>query len=389
MSGVPTILHHKVLPSSSSSTGYFPNQTVDFVLQVPARKLLSGSVRIEGTVVVTTSSGVPQKITSECKLDCMVGAHSFFDQFSTEVESKGMLETLQNYPRYISMQTKAGMSQDDTCSMAMGAEMRSGGKSDNGKYALQPVVERSNDGAGATDEETSPASFSIKPMVCFNRSQGGMYSFDRSGFVRISCILSQNRNAFFGKAAVVAPATTGLNCQYVLSDLACRFTTIPDDQVMQPQLMRSYISTVNSVQSTASSLVSRVPSSKVNGVSVSFVEQSHEQDPDQNSLGLESLPDYASTEYLFANSTNQNITYVIKDKSDALQRGIDSLSDAGHTNVSIQTLQANNGSIYGIPFGQYLDLSQQLFSMRLNVSSTTITAAAMNAYSMFSTLIEL
>ena len=385
MSAPQTILHHRVLPSSSNSVGYFPNQTVDFILQVPQRKLLSGSIRIEGTVTVTKGATVEEiLVTDNCKLDNMVGAHSFFDQMSTEVESKGMLETLQNYPRYISMQSKASMSQDDMCVLSMGAELR-GPKNDNGKYALQAVVERSDDGVG-TGTETSPSSFSFKPMVCFNRSQGNMYSFDKMGFIRVSCILARNADAFFGKDVFGA---AGVNCQYTLKDLALRFVTIPEDGESGPQLMRSYISTVNSVQSTSSSLVSRVPSSRVNGVAVSFCKQTDLQSPDANSLALQTVPDFLSTEYLFSNSVNQNITYTIKDRSDAIARGIQALSDSGHHQASIQTLQSRNGFLLGVPFGQFIDLSQQLFSMRLDVTSTTITSTPLSAFSMFSTLIEL
>lgn len=376
------LIHHRVVPSSSSEVGYFPNQTVDFILQVPARKLLSGSIRLEGTVTVSKAAGGAITAADNCKLDCFVGAHAFLDQLSTETESRGMLETLANYPRYISMQSKAGLSQDDTCTLTMGAELRAGGKVDNGKYALQPIVERSNDGANNMTD-TTPASFSLKPMICFNRSAGNDYSFDRGGFIRVSCILAQSRDAMFGLDAAAA------GCTYVLNDLACRFSTVPEDGNQAPQLMRSYISTVNSVQSTASSLVSRVPSARVNGVAVSFVRQADEQDPDENSLALQSIPQFISEEYLFSNSTSQNVTYVINDVGDAVQRGIDSLADSGHSNVSVQTLAANNGWLLGIPFSQYLDLSKQLFSMRLNIASTTITNSPMNAYSMFSTLIEL
>ena len=385
---VPSILYHRVLPSASSEQGYFPQSSVDFVLAVPARKLLSGSIRIEGTVSVLKADGTAVGRTDKPHIDSFVGAHTFFDQLSTEVESKGMLETLANYPRMISQMSKASFSQDDTCSLKMGAELRAGGKQANGMYALQAVVERSDTGDNTQNDELTaaaqPASFSIKPMLCFNRSQGGMLSFDKQGFVRISCILSSSLDAQFGKdSGGVA------GCTYVLNDLACRFVSVPDDGDMSPQLMRSYVSTVNSVQSTASSIVSRVPSSRVNGVSVSFVKQSDENDPDKNSLGLQSLPSYVSAEYLFANSTNQNVTYVIRDRGDAVQRGIDALSDSGHTNVSVTTLAANDGFIVGLPFSEFLDLSQQLFSMRLNVGSTSITNSPLNCYSVFSTLIEL
>jgi hypothetical protein len=375
------------VPSASSDQGYFPQSSVDFILAVPARKLLSGSIRIEGTVSVLKGNGDPVARADKPHIDSFVGAHCFFDQLSTEVESKGMLETLANYPRMVSQMSKASLSQDDTCSLMMGAELRSGGKQANGMYALQAVAERSNTGSDAQNAAivaaAAPASFSIKPMMCFNRSQGGMLSFDKQGFVRISCILSSSLDALFGKDS------SGAGCTYLLKDLACRFVTVPDDGDMSPQLMRSYVSTVNSVQSTASSIISRVPSARVNGVSVSFVKQADENDADKNSLALQSLPSYVSAEYLFANSTNQNVTYVIRDRGDAVQRGIDALTDSGHSNVSVTTLAANDGFLVGLPFSEFLDLSQQLFSMRLNVNSTSITTNPLNAYSVFSTLIEL
>ena len=383
MSAPQAILHHRVLPSAASDS-YSPNQTVDFLLQVPARKLLSGSIRIEGDVTVLDSTGTAITKASRTQLDCFVGAHAFFDQFSTEVESKGQMEVLQNYPRMVNMMSRAGFSQDDLNTLRMGAELRAGGKVANGHYALQPIVERSNTLQDQPPMTSTPPSFTIKPMVCFNRSQGGMYSFDKMGFIRVSTILSSNLNAVFGLALAGDAGSS-----YSISNLACRYVTIPDDGVMTPQLMRSYVSTVNSVQSTASSLVSRVPSSRVNGVAISFSTQSNEGDVSKNSLALESLPNYVSTEYLFANSTSQNVTYVIRDKGDSIQRGIDALSDSGHTNVSVQNLAANNAFLVGIPFNEYLDLSQQLFSMRLVIDSTTITSAPMNAYSYFSTLLSL
>jgi len=220
-------------------------------------------------------------------------------------------------------------------------------------------------------------------MVCFNRSQGGLYSFDAKGFIRVSCILATSNAAMYGSDLL------GKACSYTLSNLACRFSTVPEDGMNQPQLMRSYISTVNSVQSTSSSLVSRVPSQRVNGVSVSFVKQSEEKDANYSSLALQQVPEYVSSEYLFANSTNQNVTYVIRDKGDAIQRGIDALADSGHSNVSIQNLAANNALILGIPFNEYLDLSRQLFSMRLVLDSTSITTEPVNAYSFFSTLLSM
>ena len=380
------LLHHRVIPSSSSDA-YTPNQTIDFHLQVPGRKIINGSVRIEGTVSVTTAAGDKITATSHCKLDAFVGAHAFLQQVSTEVESRGMIETLQNYPRYVSVASKASMCQDDTLSLHMQAELRCGGKVDNGKYALQRVVDRTNQTTTAagniTVDDSVDPSFSLKPLCAINRASGNNYSFDRLGFMRISTILAQNRDAMFGFDAA------GAACLYTLSNVALRFSTVPEDNDPSPMLCRSYFSTVNSISSTNSSLVSRVPSKRCNGVTVAFVKQADARDAEINSTALQRIPQFLSTEYLFANSVSGGIQYQITDEGEAIQRGIDSLSMTGHSNVTTQTLQANNAFLLGMKFDSFMDLSQSLFSQRLIIQDTSVTTAPYDAYSYFHSLLEM
>ena len=388
MSG-PAILHHRVIPAAASET-YSPNQSVDFHLQVPGRKVINGSVRIEGTVLVVDSAGKPVDETDNVKIDAFVGAHSFLAQMSTEVESRGLIEQLQNYPRYVSVASKASMSQDDTLSLKMQAELRCGGKSDNGKYCLQRVADRSNTGTGTpTIADAQDPSFSMKPMCAINRASGNDYSFDRLGFMRISMILAQSRDALFGFDAATGATATPLGCTYTLSNLAIRFSTVPEDGSTAPMLCRSYFSTTNSISSTSSSLVSRVPSTRVNGVSVIFVKQDDARGVDTNSQELQMVPQFESTEFLFASSVSGGIEYRITDAGEAVQRGIDSLSSTGHSNVSVQTLQGNDAYVLGMQFDSYLDLSRELFSQRLVLNSTTITTDPLNSQSFFHALLEL
>ena len=380
----PTILHHRVIPTSASDQ-YTPNQSVDFHLQVPGRKLVNNSVRIEATVTVSDSQPLPITQVDNVKLDAFTGAHSFIAQLSSEIESKGMIETLQNYPRYISAAAKASMAPDDTLSLKMQAEMRCGGRSDNGKYALQRVINRAESNAGAVAVTDSvPASFSIKPMCAINRASGNDYSFDRLGFMRISLILSQSRDAIHG----FDNATGTKGCTYTLSDVALRFSTVPEDGDASPALYRSYFSTVNSISSTSSSFVSRVPSKRVNAVTNVFIKQSDSRSPDNNSQELQMPPQFESTEFLFANSVSGGVEYRITDAGEAIQRGVDSLAATGHDNVSTQTLQANDCYMLGYNFDSYMDLSQQLFSQRLVLNSTTITSEPMDCLSLFHSLIE-
>jgi len=381
----PAVQLHSTLPEASSDS-YSPFQTVDFMIMAPGRKLMKNSIRIEGDIRAKkddtqwTATGFVD-YPSNVKLDNAVGAHAFFDSFSTETQSKGVLETLQNYPRYISAHARATLAEDDLLSSKYVAEAR-GPTEANGNFVLQPIVDQAFV-TGATEvatERTVPA-FSIKPMVAFNRMAGGDYSFDKNGFVRVSCILAANNHALFGGAGTA---------NYTLENLNCRFTTVPDDGEEEPMMMRSYVNVVSSVQSTATTVSARVPSAAVNSVTMTFAEQDHLQSQEYNSYALESLPKFDNVSYLFANSMQNYVTYVVREDSDALSKGLESMESAGHSEVSAKTLKANRGAIYGLSFDEYVDLSQQKFTIQLKLNEDgDITSKPRDMFLYFNSLITM
>tara|TARA_R100000541_G_scaffold58142_1_gene69036 strand:- start:303 stop:860 length:558 start_codon:yes stop_codon:yes gene_type:complete len=176
---------------------------------------------------------------------------------------------------------------------------------------------------------------------------------------------------------------------YVLEDLVCRFVTIPDDGTDEPMLMRSYVNVVSSMQSTATTMSARVPSQQVSSVSISFAKQSNIQSAEFNTYALEALPKWDSLEYLFANSLQNFITYRITDEDDALRRGLESMESAGHSQVSAKTLKANKGTLYGLDFAEFVDLSQQKFTINLNVNDTSITTNAVDCFMYFNSLLQM
>jgi len=385
------IQYHQVDPESTSDQ-YQPFQTVDFSLSVPNRKLLKNSIRIEGRVVARTNTTDPYvpataggassaiDAIDNIKIDNVVGAHAYWDSWSCETESKGVLENLQNYPRFVSQHGRATLAPDDMNTAKMIAEQR-GTTELNGNIVLQPVVDQAFvTGEAEQPSQRSKPAFSIKPMICFNRQAGGDYSFDRNGFIRISGILSANRHALFGGDD---------DTNYVLEDLVCRFVTVPDDGMDEPMLMRSYVSVVSSINSTSTTISARVPSSQVSSVSMTFAKQSHLQSPEFNSFALESIPKWDNVEYLFANSLQNFITYTITDEDDALLRGLKALESAGHHQVSASTLKANKGMIMGLDFAEYVNLANQKFTVNLNILDSSVTQEPFDAFLMFHSLIEM
>ena len=192
--------------------------------------------------------------------------------------------------------------------------------------------------------------------------------------------MAADRHALFG----------GLDtANYVLTDVVCRYTTIPDDGKDEPILMRSYVNVVSSMQSTSTTVSARVPSQQVNSLTISVAEQAHVQSAEYNSSALESLPLWDSVEYMFANSLQNYITYRITDAGDALERGLASMESAGHNQVSAKTLKANKGTIYGLDFGEFVDLSKQSFQINFKILDSTITQNARDIFMYFNTLIQM
>jgi len=386
----PAVQLHATLPEASADS-YAPFQTVDFLIMAPGRKLMKNSIRIEGDIKAV-KDGTAWDATgfidneSNVKLDNAVGAHAFFDSWTSETQSKGVLETLQNYPRYISSHARATLAEDDMLSSKYVAEAR-GPTEMNGNYVLQPVANQAFK-TGSTEvaaQRTAP-SFSVKPMLAFNRSAGGDYSFDKNGYIRISCILASKNHALFGGAGTA---------DYTLENLNCRFMTIPDDGEQDPMMMRSYVNVVSSVQSTATTVAARVPSASVNSVTMTFAKQADLQSQEFNSYALESLPHFDNVSYLFSNSMQNYVTYVVREESDALSKGLESMESAGHSEVSAKTLKANRGAIYGLSFEEYVSLQDQKFTIQLklnplaNDEGTGITTAPMDMFLYFNSLITM
>lgn len=372
---------HRTIPESSS-TDYRPFQTVDFLIDARGRKLLKNSIRIEGDITALDAiGGNPITFESNVKLDNSIGAHTFFDSYSVETEMKGVLENLQNAPRYAAMVSRATLASDDLLSSQFVAEAR-GPVEANGNYVLQQVSDNAYVAGQAeiVANRTQP-SFSIIPSICFNRQGGDDYSFNKNGWIRVSCILSPANQALFGGADQAK--------DYTLQNLALRFQTREDDGSQGPMLMKSYVNVVSSVQSTSTTVSARVPSSSVNGVALSFVKQSNVNDFQENTHALESLPQWSTIEYLFNNSLQQYLTYTLRDESDAIQRGLMALETAGHSQVSSKTLKANKGQIMGLPFSEYVDLSNQKFTINFKVDSDSITGSPMDVQMYFSTLLTM
>jgi len=372
-------IKYHVVQAQNSAASYEELDTVSFLIEADGRKMLKNSIRIEGNVVVEKATATAVTAADDVRVNNMIGAHSLFEAWSCETEKAGNLQALTNYPRYMNMVASSSMDSDDLCSSSMLCELRNPVAS--GSVAnIEPSVSYNDNGSHAVQSED--AFFSIKPLICFNQSTAD-YSFSSNGFIRISCNLSRSNHALYGR-------DVSATANYKLKNLVLKFNSVEDDGKQDKIMMRSYVSIKNTVQSTDTHISARVPSRAVNGVSISFLEQAHESNDNLvDSFGLESFEQLDEIQYLFNNSMSNYVTYSLDDRADMIKKGLESIVDSGHSQANGNKLAGNKGFIVGLNFEEYLDLSQQRYSVQLKTSNAAISTSPKNVYLFFHELLSL
>jgi len=374
--------YHSQNPENANSAGYSEFQNLDFVVQISGRKLLKNSMRLVGDVVINVDgAGAAMADTTEMFVDNRVGHHSWFESFTCE-SSQGILEHLNEYPRYCALATSATHSRNDFISALANAE----GKNPcalAGRLVIQPVKSFNDTTAGGITTFNTDASFAIQPKILFNRMLGaGDWSFDRMGYVRISTVLARSAKAMYGSAMVAAT-------RYTLKNVRLEYQTIPDDGKSAPMLAHSYVNIKSTINSTHHNLSAKVPAAACNGVVVSYLEQSKENSLTANTLQLEQLPQPQELQYLFNNSMQKYLTYNMTDRREMVARGLDALSNGGHQRVNGDSLAANDGYLTGLSFDEYISLESQRFNIQTRSAHSALSTSPLTQFCYFLTLVKL
>lgn len=366
------LMYHTSSPSNNVVSGFTEFNTVEFEIDAPNRKLVKNSLRIEATVSVAGMTSAKQ-----IQIDNKVGGHGFFESFVVSMpKSKGVIQNAQEYPRMVAQLASASYVKNDYFCSDLQAELR-GCMEINGQINIQPVASHNTTG---NQDPTNP-SFCIKPLICLNNSSGGNYSFADNGNIRLSMNLAKNTHALHGREC---DATTA----YTLTDVVCRYMTVPEDGAKDKMIMNSYAMVKNSIQSNSTNISVRVPSNAVGGVSVNFLQQSAESSIYENAYALMPMPEFAEVNYNFSDSTNSYISYTILDLAEARHHGLESLRKSGASELNAQSYKANKGYVLGLDFnGEYVDLTSNKFSMNLKSNSNSLSQTPYLVYLYFHTLI--
>ena len=339
------IRYHTVQPANVKDT-YNEYDSVDFEMTFETRQLLRNSARIKAGLVVT-KSGNAIKTADNIFIDPKIGAHCFVSSITTELQSKGVLENLQEYPRYVRMVSEATMAEGDVLNSENVCELRSPDVKVTNAILQGPtdgkIVNLKND-------------FSLKPKFCLNAMSGPL-SYSRSGTIRVTIKLARYFNALFGPS-MVADAT------YALSNLRLCYMSSVDSSAKSKVQMGTKLNIKQSVASAFSNVSTRVPA-VCKSVSCSFQLQADENNMTSNNVETAKLPNVKELQFLFNDSQNEFITYIIKDQEELLRRYVESFADTESNSLSLTKLRASKGFGIGLPFRDFIDLSNQKFNVQI------------------------
>lgn len=372
----PAVLYHSVEPQNL--LGSYPEFTnVDFLLSFEGRSLELNSVRLEGELEVTTTAGNvpfgsinPANFDDLIFIDNFVGAHALLESVSVSING-AQVDHLQDYPRYVKMMTTATKSQGNMFEAENACEMKTPSLELMRQQLMGEVVPEDPGNAVDTgnplyDTMRNNPDFSIKPLCVLNQARGAL-PYRKSGDVRVTINTARIGAVLFG-------LNVDGNTKYSLKNLRMSFRSSVDagPQNDRDILARRVLSIKQNYSTTDASLQVRVPA-VCNAVSVSALESAKLNDLNENNNSLDKIDGLERVEYLFNDSTNQMVTYRLRNQSEWIERYLDSFRSASmkENAATLSNIASNNVWGLGLDFGSGIDLRNQNFSLQLSRSGTT------------------
>ena len=379
------LVYHEVIPQNLKTT-YQEFDVVDFHLIHPNRKLNIGSIRLEGELNVQydgqdlNSDSVVDGTHINGKqiyLDHMVGAHSLCESINVAISAGGsrqVIENIQDYGRYVKMSSSATSGRNDNLNSNNLCELKAVDDS-----LTNPLLQGISPPSNPSNElQRLDPDFSIRPLICFNSGAGNVGA-DKTGDIELSVTLARTFAVFFGN-------DVNSKVKYSLKDLRVRYTTSPMDDDKEPVILKTKLSIKQSIQSSFANIQTRVPA-VCNAVTASFQVQANENTAVQNNYALDKVPSLTQTQFLFNDSTNTLVSYILRSDSEVISRAIDSMLDTGRNSLSTQNLANNNGFLLGLDFDQMISLQDSKFSLQLQ--SGISSSVPMIIYMYFHSFVEL
>jgi len=407
-----SVVYNEVQPENNSPDGFTENQTISFVIKGDGMKMVKNSMRLDfeidccSTFVGVGAGNTLVRQDTKIGINNKIGAHAFIGEISTETATLGVLETISDYNRVANVISCATMSEEMNYTQTAQAEGRQS-VVDAGRYVVQATAPNAMLGTrtpaggslaqkqaaqtlqldndlrpGTAFDKTDPAKFTIKPLVALNRAIGDDVSLARLGFIRVEFTLSRSQVALYGGEA------TG-NAGYVMRNPRLRYMSYPDDGKQGKVMMNTVVSLRSTANSQFHNVQARVPLQNASGVVLTYIDQGRARNTREDSIALEQYPRLDRLEYLFSDNNQKYIQYPIEDKETMVKLGVQALSESGLHQSTLNRVEANQGTIHGLSFQSFIDLTKQKFSVQLTSSSVNIAQNPVEIHLMFMGMLEL
>ncbi len=352
---------HQVFPENFK-TSYGQYDIVDFILPFEDRAIECNTLRV--VCDISTSLDAADINTLEkFFMNHHAGGHSLVDTITTTT-MMGQLENFVNYPRYVAMKTSATKDPNALQDASSLCEGKCVSQKYSNIYLRGSQSSTLNGNAVRANAAKEVFNVSFKPDFCLNntRAEGGgmpLISHTKSGNIKVSIRLARNEDVLYGAD------TSTTNNNYAVKNIKMTFVSRPDRNVPARVSMGTKTSIKQSLQSDLANIQAVVPA-VCKSVSVSFQPQTREHTLLFDNLQQYRLPNLNQLQFIFNDSTNTLITYIIKNQPEIMERYLNSFNYMGMSDTNPVALNANKGYGVGLDFGEFIDLSKQKFQIQIN-----------------------
>lgn len=359
------LIYHSVEPQNKRQV-YNPLFNLDFNLDFQGRKLIPGSVRLEGVVLREDRGAV---------FNSRLGSHALIDSLSVQIDNAGgIVEDLQDYGHYVLKKIITSRTDEELGYNASHLVALQSANQTTAKEVVQ--LGSSNNGANNLTENTGD--FSMKPYCVLNNAlmESGSMNYSKTGMIKLSVRLADGVKALEN--------TDNGNVSYIITDLRICYITEMEDDDTRPIVVEGIQTVKSTVEGNFTSLNASVVGA-VRNVSVTFQDVLKENNPLTDEYQTFFIPQIERVEFLFNDATNTMITYNIDNNVEILDRFVESMNRGNRTHNSLGVINSKNNQAFGLglDFGGYIPLDSN--KIRVVITSGLNTTGTLNAYMCFKT----
>jgi hypothetical protein len=381
-------IRYHIAPVENQKDSYEAYDILDFVVSFENRKLNCNNIRLLAEVEIldagVTDPNNPNKhveVNKKTFIDGLVGGHSFIGSLACQTMNQGSVETIQDYPKVVSVLARSTVTESDMFNSHRLCEIRTPSETVSNLLIKGTVQSPSDIYVAGRNTDTD---MSLVLLTCFNSAVNDyLLPYTVTGDIRYTIQLPSELGVMWGDS------TIGGLIKYRLKNVRLSYQSFDDDGKRSPSYVFGVKGTIHStVQSNNSNFSTKYPMVCSSVVST-FTPQAEDTSNQYNSLKCHQLPSVDRVEYLFNDSSNSLITYALDNPQDILQNFVDALGVGADdkSDLTLSNIANNQAWGLGVKFPQPVDLNSQKLSINLYSAVNNLYPYTM--YTMFFGMITL